>query len=91
MPARRPRAKAIARNDGEHHDTCRQRTQDGVPRSFVLAGALVGVLLLASAAVWTTLYKPAVAVEQGAPVQLEVPKGASTTQIAERARPRRAW
>ncbi len=41
-------------------------------------------MLLASAAVWTTLYKPAVAVEQGAPVQLEVPKGASTTQIAER-------
>jgi len=50
--------------------------------AIVAVAVLLGVLALASAAVWATLYRPATAVETGKPVQLQVPKGASTTQIA---------
>ncbi len=43
---------------------------------------LAGLLAFGGVAVWATLYRPAKTVEPGKSVQLEVPKGASTTQIA---------
>jgi len=49
--------------------------------ALIAVAVLVGTLAIASLMVWTTLYRPAKAVERGRPVQLEVPKGASTTQI----------
>jgi len=48
---------------------------------LVALGAIAIVAAVVAATVWSMLYRPAVTVERGKPVQIEVPKGASTREI----------
>lgn len=53
-------------------------------RRVAAVGAIVVLALLIAAAVtaWATLYRPLSRVERGRPVQVEIPTGASTSEIA---------
>jgi len=71
MTRARPRGSGVGRRKGSSR------------AGAVALGVLAAAVAVAAALVWSTLYRPVVAVERGEPVQVEVPKGASTREIGE--------